>query len=238
MEHTAIFEEQVPLLPQDLRNEIKNIDSLLEQKVKEKLEGKCSRHGFVVPGSMEILSRSMGMIEKGRFTGSILFHVQAEGKVINPPDGVVVEGEVIRKNKMGIYVNYQVPQTLRATANGVEGGMQDAIRIIVPRDLHIGNDEFETLSLGDTVQVEIKKSRFQVNDEYILSVGMFKKVVSSARVPEVAGVKEVEDAEGEAEEAEAAEEAAEEEAEAAEEAAEEEAEAAEDAEEEEENEEA
>ena len=182
MQHTAVFEEQVPLTPQDLRNEIKNIDSLLEQKVKTKLEGRCSRHGFVVPGSVQILSRSMGMVEKGRFTGSILFHVQVEGEVINPPDGVVVEGEVIRKNKMGVYVNYQVPQTVRATARGVEGGMQDAIRIIVPRDLNIGNDEFEGISLGDVIKVEIKKSRFQVNDEYILSVGMFKGVVRAATV--------------------------------------------------------
>jgi hypothetical protein len=58
---------------------------------------------------------------------------------------------------MGIYVNYQ-----------------DAIHIIVPRDLNIGNADFEDIIVGDIVRVEIKKSRFQVNDEYILSVGLFK----------------------------------------------------------------
>ncbi len=157
MDHTAVFEEQVPLTPKDLRNEIKNIDSLLEQKLQAKLEGRCSRHGYVLPGSIQILSRSMGMVEKGRFTGSILFHVQAEGQVLNPPDGLLLEGEVIRKNKMGLYVNYQ-----------------DAIRVIVPRDLNIGNDEFESVEVGEIVKVEIKKSRFQVNDEYILSVGLYK----------------------------------------------------------------
>lgn len=157
MDHTAVFEEQVPLTPKDLRNEIKNIDSLLEQKLQAKLEGRCSRHGYVLPGSIQILSRSMGMVEKGRFTGSILFHVQAEGQVLNPPDGLVLEGEVIRKNKMGLYVNYQ-----------------DAIRVIVPRDLNIGNEEFESVEVGEIVKVEVKKSRFQVNDEYILSVGLYK----------------------------------------------------------------
>lgn len=157
MDHTAVFEEQVPLTPKDLRNEIKNIDSLLEQKLQAKLEGRCSRHGYVLPGSIQILSRSMGMVEKGRFTGSILFHVQAEGQVLNPPDGLVLEGEVIRKNKMGLYVNYQ-----------------DAIRVIVPRDLNIGNEEFESVEVGEVVKVEVKKSRFQVNDEYILSVGLYK----------------------------------------------------------------
>lgn len=163
MDHTALFEEQVPLTPKDLRNEIKSIDSLLEQKLQAKLEGRCSRHGYVLPGSIQILSRSMGMVEKGRFTGSLLFHVQAEGQVLNPPDGLVLEGEVVRKNKMGVYVNYK-----------------DAIRVIVPRDLNIGDDEFEGISVGDTIKVEVKKSRFQVNDEYILSVGLFKGKVRGA----------------------------------------------------------
>jgi DNA-directed RNA polymerase subunit E'/Rpb7 len=173
MDHTAIFEEQVPLTPKDLRNEIKNIDSLLEQKLQAKLEGRCSRHGYVLPGSIEILSRSMGIVEKGRFTGSVLFHVQAEGQVLNPPDGLILEGEVIRKNKMGIYVNYR-----------------DAIRVIVPRDLNIGNEEFEMVSVGDTVQVEVKKSRFQVNDEYILSVGLFKGYAKGSKPKTMASVAE------------------------------------------------
>lgn len=177
MDHTAIFEEQVPLTPKDLRNEIKNIDSLLEQKLQAKLEGRCSRHGYVLPGSIQILSRSMGIVEKGRFTGSILFHVQAEGQVLNPPDGLVIEGEVVRKNKMGVYVNYK-----------------DAIRVIVPRDLNIGDDQFEGISVGDTIKVEIKKSRFQVNDEYILSVGLFKGISTAAVKAVAAAAPEEEEA--------------------------------------------
>jgi DNA-directed RNA polymerase subunit E'/Rpb7 len=158
MQHVAVFEEQVPLTPKDLRVDIASIDSILEEKLRSRLEGRCSRHGFVLGNSVKILSRSMGAVERGRFTGNILFHVQAEGTVLNPPSGIILKGEVIRKNKMGLYVSYQ-----------------DAVRIIVPRDLHIGNEEFEAVQVGDTVSVEIKKSRFQVNDEYILSVGVFQK---------------------------------------------------------------
>jgi len=164
MEHTAVFEESVSLTPKDLRNEIKSIDFVLEERLRTRLEGRCSRHGFVVPDSVKILSRSMGMVERGRFTGSVIFQVQSEGSVLNPPDGFVLEGEVIRKNKMGLYVNYM-----------------DAIRIIVPRDVNIGNDEFESVDVGDFIKVEIKKSRFQINDEYILSVGLFKGLGKGVR---------------------------------------------------------
>jgi hypothetical protein len=50
---------------------------------------------------------------------------------------------------------------------------KNAIRILVPRDLHIGNEEFEALQPQDTIEVEIRKSRFQMNDKYILSVAVF-----------------------------------------------------------------
>ena len=166
MEHTALFEERASLTSRDLRGEITDIDGLLLQKLSTRMENKCSRHGFVLPGTMKILSRSMGYIEKGRFTGDIIFHVQAEAKVLNPPAGFTLEGVVIRKNKMGMYVSYN-----------------DAIRIILPRDLHIGDEAFEAIPVGANVNVEIQKSRFQVNDAYILSVGLFRGLATAEAAP-------------------------------------------------------
>jgi hypothetical protein len=51
--------------------------------------------------------------------------------------------------------------------------IENAIRIMIPRDLHIGNEEFDDISIGDRIRIEIKKSRFQVNDTHILSIGQF-----------------------------------------------------------------
>jgi DNA-directed RNA polymerase subunit E'/Rpb7 len=183
MKYTALFEEQIDLTAKDMCQEIESIDTLLAEKLQQKLEGKCSRHGFVVSGTLKVLSRSMGAMERGRFTGSILYYIQAEAEVLNPPEGAYLEGLVIRKNRMGMYVSYTV-----------NNGENEAIRVIVPRDLHIGDENFEKVEIGETVKVEIKKSRFQINDPYILSVGMF---VSSSgkgvRASEVAPVAEAEE---------------------------------------------
>lgn len=157
MEILSNFETKVALTAKDLSKDIESIDKLLEEKIKTQYEGKCSRNGYVLPNSVKLLSRSAGLIEKGRFTGDILFYAEAESTVLQPPDGYNLEGEVIRKNKMGLYVNYR-----------------DAIRIIVPRDLHIGDEEFEKVQVGEIIQVEIKKSRYQVNDSSILSVGIYR----------------------------------------------------------------
>ena len=157
MEIPSFFETKIALTPRDMGRDITNLDSLIEEKIKTQFEGKCSRNGYVVPNSVKLISRSMGMVEKGRFTGDILFYTEAEARVLQPPDGVIVEGEVIRKNKMGIYVNYK-----------------DAIRVMIPRDLHIGDNDFDAIQVGETVEVEIKKSRYQVNDTSILSVGVYR----------------------------------------------------------------
>jgi len=163
MEQIAVFEEKVAITPKDLSNEIQSFDDLILRKLRMQLEGKCSRDGYVLRNSLELVSRSAPIAEKGRFTGDFLCYLKAQGKVYNPPDGTTIEGEVIRKNKMGLYMI-----------------VEDAIRVMIPRDLHIGNEEFDSIELGDRIMVEIKKSRFQVNDSHILSVGQYVGRVSAS----------------------------------------------------------
>ena len=185
MNSVALFEEKVSLIPSDFsgRNtrgqrveEEIDIESLLLEKLAARLEGKCSQHGYVVPGSLTLLSRSMGYVENGRFTGDIVYHVQAEGDVIYPPDGTVLEGRVEKMNTMGMFVVYEVKDK-----KNPESSSYPAIKIILPRDLQLGKDEFNSVEPGDQVQLEIKKSRFQVNDEFILCVGDFRSVLTKAR---------------------------------------------------------
>jgi hypothetical protein len=157
MEATAFFERKVGLTPKDLTAlKGKTVNDVLQIKLKELLENKCSEHGFVLPGTVELISRSMGYYEHARFTGDTVYYIKSKGKVLYPGDGIRVSGEVIRKNKLGLYVVHR-----------------DALRIQVPRDLHIGNDEFDSVEVGDIVDIEIKKSRFQINDPFILTNGLF-----------------------------------------------------------------
>lgn len=158
IQNVAMFEEKVALGPRvlnELRANNKTLDDLILSVLREKLEGKCNHHGYVVPDSIKLLSRSMGILENGRFTGNILFYVQAQGMVYNPANGTTIVGTVLKKNKMGLYVIYK-----------------DAIRVLVPRDLHLKNPDYENIVPGNQISIQICKSRFQVNDPFIMSVGI------------------------------------------------------------------
>jgi DNA-directed RNA polymerase subunit E'/Rpb7 len=163
MEQIAVFQDKVVISPIDLHSDVVSFDDIILAKLKKQLEGKCSKHGFVIPGSLEMLSRSMGICEKGRATADFIYFVKAQGKVYNPPDGTEVVGEVSLKNKMGCYVV-----------------VDNAVRIMVPRDLHIGNDLFDGISVGDRIRVLIKKSQVRVNATHILSIGELVGVESAA----------------------------------------------------------
>ena len=191
METEAFFQEKVYLTPKDLRNNIDSVDDILLDKLKERLEQRCSPNGYVLPGTLEILTRSTGMVDSGRFSGDWAFLVKAKGRVLHPPEGTMVEVEVLKSNKMGIYAVYE-----------------NAIRLMVPRDLHLGDEEFDNLKVGDRINVEIQKSRFQLRDPFIVSVGIYRGSNGVTRVvpaPAPAAVASPVPAESEAAESEAAE---------------------------------
>ena len=182
MEQIAVFQDKVVISPLDLHSDVVSFDDIILAKLKKQLEGKCSKHGFVIPGSLEMISRSMGICEKGRATADFIYFVKAQGKVYNPPDGTEVVGEVSLKNKMGCYVV-----------------VDNAVRIMIPRDLHIGNDVFDGISVGDRIRVLIKKSQVRVNATHILSIGELVGVDSAAAVPAIPEEESEAEAEADAE---------------------------------------
>lgn len=198
IETLALFEEKIAITPRDLANQKINIHATILSKLAEKMEGKCSLHGWVVPDSVKVLSRSMGYLEKGRFTGDVVFHVQVQAKVLNPPSGSHLTCKVVGNNMMGMYVSYKVKMTEKdKKTKALVTTEVDAIKIILPRDLHLGDEAFSKVEIGDTVHVEVKKSRFQVNDKFILSVGVFEGKVGSGYVPPMIEEKDTEEIEEE-----------------------------------------
>jgi DNA-directed RNA polymerase subunit E'/Rpb7 len=165
MESLVLFEEKVALTPRDINSvvEVNSIDMKILDYLKKKLEKKCIKDGYVIPDTLRLLSRSNGIFENGRFTANIIFNVQAQCRVYNPTYGTVLEGRILKKNYMGLLVVYE-----------------DAIRILVPRDLHIGDDDYESLQVGEVIRIHLRKSEFQINDPLIMSVGVYRGRVGAA----------------------------------------------------------
>jgi len=170
MYHTVYLDERVSLSPVEL-NDIRAADDvkgILITKLRERHEGKCNANGHVRPGSMELLARSVGLAENGRFTGNLLYDCKVKCDILYPTTETPLDVTVIKVNKMGAYAVFE-----------------EAIRVLLPRDMHLGNSEFDAIKEGDVLKIVLERSRFQTNDPFITAVGRLLPAEAVAEVPEV-----------------------------------------------------
>jgi DNA-directed RNA polymerase subunit E'/Rpb7 len=155
------FKTQVQLKPNEL-------DARMEEhilfKLQQQYEGICSRHGFIKPGSLKIIERTLGHLVKAHFNGHIRFDLTVVAECCNPIEGMVVSATVKNKNQMGILAESLV---------SIEGTMVPVLDIIIPkRTAGISSEiPLDNLNVGDMVQVEVLGKRYQLNDKKISIIG-------------------------------------------------------------------
>jgi DNA-directed RNA polymerase subunit E'/Rpb7 len=184
------LDQRVSVSPTDLREAAADIDKFLVDKIRSGLEGQCCTHGYVRPGSTQILARSMGQAEHCRFTGDFLFHCKVRVMCLLPEAGQIVDAQLLKVNKLGAYALVVD-----------EGRVREAMRILLPKDLHLGNAEFEALEEGVIVRARLLRSRFQAKDPFIQAVGVYEgvsptKLREAKKGPEAVAGAEEEAAEG------------------------------------------
>ena len=157
------IDQRVTLSPMEFREAAADIDAHLLKKLRVALESVCCTHGYVRPGSAQILARSMGQAEHCRFTGDFLFQCKVKVMCLLPEAGQIVDAQILKVNKLGAYALVVD-----------DGRLQEAMRILVPRDLHVGNKEFDGLVPDQIIRIKLLRSRFQANDAFIQAVGLYE----------------------------------------------------------------
>ena len=156
MYHTIYLDERVALTPTELNTVLKpdDIHEALTLKLKEKHESKCNANGYVRPDSVGLVARSMGIAENGRYTGNLIYDCKLKCEVLYPKGGMVMDVLVIKVTKMGVYAVFE-----------------EAIRVLVPRDIHLGNTEFDNIHEGDMITIRLERSEMKTNSPFIMAVG-------------------------------------------------------------------
>lgn len=165
----VFLDQRVSLTPSEFTEAAADMDTYLVNKIRKELEDMCCTHGYVRPGSTQILSRSMGQAEHGRFTADFLFNCKIRIMCLLPHADQIVEARILKMNKLGAYALVVD-----------EGLLREAMRILLPRDLHLGNTEFDSLDVGRGIRVRLMRSRFQAKDAFIQALGMFEGLAPGA----------------------------------------------------------
>ena len=143
---------QKSIRPHEMNN---NINENLRNKIKAEVEGKCIREGYVKPGSVEIVNKSMGTMMMNHFNGTILYNVTYKCEVCDPKEGMIIECKVFNINKMGI----------------VAYGANNALNILAAKQHHMEDENFSNIQENDIIRVKVIGVRKEYQDSQISIIG-------------------------------------------------------------------
>ena len=151
--------KSIGLEPSEINNAI---NETLLRKLKYTVEGKCIKEGYVMPGSVEITSRSAGKSLLSQFNGNFIYYIKYTANLCNPVEGDIIEVEVVNINKMGI------------VATGGEG-VPPPLNILLAKQHHMDNDKFDKIKIGFTVNIKVIGKRFDSGEGQISIIGLLEK---------------------------------------------------------------
>lgn len=137
----------------DAKNLQRNIDASLLAQIRMKYEGVCTAEGYINRGSTTIVEHSLGRTDliKGGANYSVVF----QADVCYPHAGQKFRAPVTLKSKIGLHAELT------------------PLKILMPRDLHIGDPQFDSIEEKEEVEFEIVGAKFQQGDETIAVLAKF-----------------------------------------------------------------
>jgi DNA-directed RNA polymerase subunit E'/Rpb7 len=140
------------------------------KRLKAKVEGMCSRHGYIKPDSIEIYKICVGRVEMISLNGNTLYDVHFHAEVCNPLLGSVIKCRVANINKFGI---------LAEADNIIEA-------IIAKNSVNIQSDiDLDKVRIGDEVLIEVLGKKYELNDKRISLIGRIVRDSTLKAVPTV-----------------------------------------------------
>ena len=163
----------------------KNIQGSLLAQLKMHFEGRCSSEGFIQAGSLVILGNSLG--RSNYRTGGIDYDVRFQADICLPHAGQTFKAMVSLRSKIGIHADCE------------------PLKVLIPRDLHIGNAEFEAVTEKEEIEFEVVGAEFKQEDQNIYVIGRLKSAVKpgplmpllSVEAPKDEEIKTSDDGDGE-----------------------------------------
>ena len=149
----------------------KNIQSSLLAQLKNHYQGRCLGEGYIHPDSFTILKYSVG--RANYLKGGVDYNVTFQADICLPHPGQVFRGTIILTSKIGLHVDLS------------------PLKVLIPRDLHLGNPTFEKMEPGQDVEFEVIGTQFKHGDEEIIVVAKLvgqaeEDIQTGGLLPEVA----------------------------------------------------
>lgn len=118
----------------------RNIGAMVLSKLRKKIGNKCINEGYVKKDTIQIINRSIGIINSHFLDGSIEYNIQYEAEVCRPKEADILKAYVDKINDYGISAKvYSAP----------------FLEIVVPKQLQPDPDIFEKIDRNTEEHIDI-----------------------------------------------------------------------------------
>lgn len=135
----------------------RNIQASLVAQLRMKYEGTCTAEGYIQRQSITIVEHSLG--RTNLIKGGLDYLVRFQADVCMPHTGQVFRAPIRLRSKIGLHADIT------------------PLKVLLPRDLHIGHAEFDEMPENQEVEFEVVGSRFQQGDETIVVLGKLRDII-------------------------------------------------------------
>lgn len=168
----------------------RNVKDVLLAKLCDMFEGVCSRHGYILPGSVRLHRCSAGALEGANLNGDVRYDIQYHAMVCNPAIGSVIAARVINMTRFGFLLHSGASSALGGDAVGPQSSIietvvsrQATFSDLANADANTDADadggagtmrgvvDLDKIQIGDVVNVRIMGKKFHLNDHHIFTVG-------------------------------------------------------------------
>ena len=143
----------------------KNIDGLLKHKMKKQYEKKCSKNGYVIADSFDIIQRSIGKLITLNNESYIQYEVNYRIKSIIPCKDDIYECIINSITRMGIiaYLNYKEKE---------DSEIKDSpLLIIIPKESFNEDNLITDYTIGQKIKIKVLDSRIKYMSKQIQVIG-------------------------------------------------------------------
>ena len=142
----------------------RNMQASILAQLKMNFEGRCSSEGFIQRNSVTILNYSLG--RTNYIKGGVDYDVDFQADVCLPHPGQIFKAPIKLRSKVGIHA--ETPP----------------IKILIPRDLHLGNSDFDSAQVDEEIEFEVIGAQFKQQDADIIIVGrLIAKIEAETEAP-------------------------------------------------------
>ena len=147
----------------------KNIDGLIKYELKQKLEGICSKEGYILKDSIFIVQRSIGKVITINSESNIQYEITYKMKSIYPSKGDIYHCIIDSISKMGLiaYLDFNDKEEEEEEATL----KTSPLLIIIPNEYLQLDKSIEDYEIKNKIKISVLDSRIKYQAAQIQVIG-------------------------------------------------------------------